>query len=105
MRRTLQIGAWAVAMTVAARTGIGQSAQKPAEATEPQQAESGGHSSCDRAYRDALKFEQSAQLVKAKKLLRSCAKPKCGVFLQHQCTYHFAQIDAEMPSVVPLVTD
>jgi len=60
---------------------------------------------CQDAYHDALALEAAAQLGEAKRLLRTCAQQKCGVFLEHQCTRRYGQVDADMPSVVPLVLD
>jgi len=97
MRPALSIGAWAIAMTLVAPLASGQRAQAP----HPHP----GHQACRSAYASGQKLAHRGQLVKAKRLLRSCAKPQCGVFLEHQCTAQYAQIDAEMPTVVPTATD
>src|SRR5262249_41347971 len=41
----------------------------------------------------------------AKELLLACAKPACGTFLSQKCAAKYMQLDADIPSIVPLVTD
>src|SRR5262245_35790322 len=90
MRRTLQLGACAVAVLLLA---------PPAAAKPPTP------QSCSGAYRSALKLEQSGRLHEAQKELIVCGRASCGPFLHNQCTIRYTRIDAEMPSVVPSVTD
>ena len=96
MRTRLLIGAWAIAMALGAPQAAGQRG-RPAR-PHP-------HKACRSAYAGGQKLAHQGQLVRAKKLLRSCAKPKCGAFLEHQCTLQYGQIEAEMPTVVPTATD
>jgi hypothetical protein len=99
MRRTLQIGVWAVGMLVGTRAGMAE----PAQAAKAEQGH--GPPACQAAYKKAQKAEQEGELVTAKRFLRICAKAKCGVFLEHQCTFNYARIESDMPTVVPVATD
>jgi len=100
MRRTFQIGVWAVGMLLGSRAGVAQ----PADANKADEGR-GGPAACQSAYKKAQKAEQDGELVTAKRFLRSCARAKCGTFLEHECTVSFARIGSEMPSVVPIATD
>lgn len=60
---------------------------------------------CTSAYKQAKKQEQDNQLRAAEKSWLACAKASCSTFLQHECTFHHAQIQADIPSIVPVVTD
>jgi hypothetical protein len=59
---------------------------------------------CENAYKNAIALEQSAHLRQAKDLLLSCAKSSCGAVLRNRCASHYGQLEADIPSVVPLVT-
>jgi hypothetical protein len=61
--------------------------------------------SCAAAYQSAQEREQAGHLREAKELLQTCAKSTCGSFLRHACTTRFAQVDSDIPSVIPVVTD
>jgi hypothetical protein len=98
MRRLIAIALCAACAGLGARPAMGQKVQKRAHAGGSVKA------ACHLSYKNARKLEQSGQLVKAEKFLRVCAKPKCGVFLEHQCTFAYARIEADMPSVVPTAT-
>src|SRR5215471_3056729 len=63
------------------------------------------HTACVNAYRSALKLEQAGKLHDAQKQLIACGRAACGEFLHNQCTVRYSRIEAEMPSVVPVVTD
>jgi hypothetical protein len=93
MRRALAIAVCAACAVLAARPAMAQKSGGPVKAT------------CQLAYKNARKLERAGQLVSAEKLLRTCAKPRCGVFLEHQCTFAYARIEADMPSVVPTAKD
>lgn len=60
---------------------------------------------CKRAYRLAQRAERDGQLFEAKAQLQRCGDPACGEFLEHQCTVGYARISADIPSIVPSVTD
>jgi hypothetical protein len=60
---------------------------------------------CSAARSKALELAQSGHLRDARELFESCAKPACGSYLNQECTSQATQLDADIPSVVPVVTD
>jgi hypothetical protein len=60
---------------------------------------------CDVVYNQANERFQTSQLIEARELAAKCAQEVCGSFLSQACTSLYAQIDADLPSVVPIVTD
>ena len=60
---------------------------------------------CAAAYTQAEEKAKAAHLREAKDLLSKCARATCGTFLHQECTTLYTQLDADVPSVVPLVTD
>jgi hypothetical protein len=62
-------------------------------------------SACAAAYKAAEAREASGLLIEAKVALRQCAQPSCGGFLAQECTTKYTQLEADVPSVVPLVND
>ena len=60
---------------------------------------------CTDAYTQAQEKAQTAHLREAKELLAKCAKVVCGSFLQKECGTLYTQLEADIPSIVPLVTD
>jgi hypothetical protein len=73
-------------------------AARPAIAAEDERA-------CSVAYARAQERERAAHLVEARELLQTCAKASCGKVLYEACTAMFTQIEADIPSIVPVVTD
>jgi len=61
--------------------------------------------SCVAAFRTAQEHEQAGQLADARELWLKCAKATCGSFLKQECTTRYTQLDGDIPSIVPLVTD
>jgi hypothetical protein len=59
---------------------------------------------CAIAYKSALDLESKAQLVQAKETFATCMKAACGAVRQ-RCAARHAQLDADIPSVIPVVTD
>jgi hypothetical protein len=90
----LQIGALGAALCLCAKPG----------SSEPDKGKAQRHA-CAVAYRNAVVLEQAAHLRQAKDLLLSCAKATCGAFVKQQCTSRYAQLESDIPSVVPLVSD
>ena len=45
------------------------------------------------------------KLREARELLASCTKSACGELISQQCRFAVQQLDSDMPSVVPVVTD
>lgn len=60
---------------------------------------------CETAYQGAKEHVQNAQLLKAKELLEKCVTEACDAYLRQACTTLYTQLDRDVPSVVPLVTD
>jgi hypothetical protein len=56
-------------------------------------------------YKNAQAQEQSGRLVEAKDLYATCGRTACGTFLARACTEKFTQLDADTPSIIPVVTD
>jgi hypothetical protein len=90
--RSLQIGALGVALVLSAKPGAG---------AEPNKAKI---KACGVTFRSAVQLEQSGHLRQAKDMLLACMKPACGG-VKLRCTALFSQLEADTPSVVPLVVD
>jgi hypothetical protein len=60
---------------------------------------------CAVTYRTAVEIELAGHLREAKETYWACAKPACGVLIRNQCSARFTQLESDIPSVVPLVTD
>jgi hypothetical protein len=60
---------------------------------------------CVESYNKAKESLQSGRLIEVKEPLGRCARAVCGKFLQKECTTLYLQMDADIPSVVPLVVD
>ena len=60
---------------------------------------------CVAAYRESRENERTSHLRAARDLLIECAKPSCSRVLRQQCINRYIRLDADMPSVVPVVTD
>lgn len=76
-----------------------------AETAEARRNRPKGGEGCAEVYDGALKLERAGKLREASGALQSCARSTCDVFVQHQCTMRYARLEAEIPSVVPVVTD
>jgi hypothetical protein len=60
---------------------------------------------CTSAYQAAERLERENHLLAATKSWQACAKAACGAFLHHECTFRHAQVEGDIPSVVPVITD
>jgi hypothetical protein len=60
---------------------------------------------CAVARKNALELERNAHLREAKDLLLGCTKAECGSPLKEECKARYSQLDSDIPTVVPLVTD
>jgi hypothetical protein len=60
---------------------------------------------CVAAFNAAQQRAQSGHLREARESFSVCARPSCGDFLRQECTTRYTQLDADIPSVVPIVTD
>src|SRR3954462_11718539 len=91
--RPLWIGAASAALLLCAKPGSSEPSGKGKE-----------RRACETAYKNAVQLEQSAHLRQAKELLLACAQSTCGGVLRQRCTVRYAQLESDIPSVVPLVT-
>jgi hypothetical protein len=100
IRRTLQISACGGALLLCTTPGKSEpDSSAPAPVSKEKRA------ACKAAYKGARQLEQSAKLRQARDMLLTCAKATCGALLKQQCTNLYLQLDQDIPSVVPLVTD
>ena len=60
---------------------------------------------CAFTYRSAVQTELAGHLREAKETFLACAKPACGAVIRNQCSARYTQLESDIPSVVPLVTD
>src|SRR5207245_5663868 len=93
-RRSTQIAAGVAALVLCAPLASGQ-----------QQAHHQDRLACEHSFESAVRLEQAGQLRDAQKMLLGCTKNLCDRFLQYQCIARYAEMDADIPSVVPIVTD
>jgi hypothetical protein len=91
--RAWQVGLFAAASLIGARAAHSRADQ------------SKGGSTCVSAYQGAMKLEQEGHLRDAQRMLLNCAKATCGAVLRQQCLARHTQLDQDIPSVVPIVTN
>jgi hypothetical protein len=60
---------------------------------------------CAIAYKSAPGRQQSSRLREAKDLYQACSKPACSALMRQECMAKYTQLEADIPSIVPLVTD
>src|SRR5215510_9156390 len=89
--RPFLLGAAGAALLLCAKPGASEPASKSKE-----------RRACETAYKTAAQLEQSAHLRQAKDLLLTCAKSSCGSVLRIRCASHYAQLEADIPSVLAL---
>jgi hypothetical protein len=92
-------GAMLLLATPAARSAPAR-ASKASKASRREE----GHA-CGVAFAKAQEREKAGQLRAARDLWAACARPSCIPFLRQECTTRYTQLDADIPSVVPVVTD
>src|SRR4051812_48653427 len=93
LRRIVQLGVCAAAMVLGSRAGI----------TKPQPLK--GDAACVSAYKDATTLEKAGQLLEARGALKNCTRSVCDRSLRDRCMIEYVQIHADVPSVIPTVTD
>jgi len=93
-RRTLRIGACAALTFLYAAAGAG----------EPERSK-GDKAACKAAHKAAKEREMVSKLREAKDLYLSCAKPACSAPMRSECSAKFTQLQFDVPSVIPIVTD
>jgi hypothetical protein len=60
---------------------------------------------CASAYHGAQQLERAGRLHEAQGLASKCVKRACGRFYANACTAIFTRLEADLPSVVAVVTD
>ena len=60
---------------------------------------------CATAYQEGLEHRKSSHLQRAREAFVVCAKTSCGEVLSLQCRGAVQQLDTDIPSVIPFVTD
>jgi hypothetical protein len=95
IRRTFQLGACGAAIFLCAVPGQ----------SEPEKAPKGDKAACKVAYKSAQEREKSSHLREAQDLYLQCSKVICGAFMRPECTTKYTQLQSDVPSVIPVVTD
>jgi hypothetical protein len=95
-----QLGVCALAVMLAATPAA---ARSQGDSARPKSKEEGR--ACANAFRSAQEREQGGHLLEARDLWQSCAKNVCGDFLQKECSTRHAQLESDIPTVIPVVTD
>jgi hypothetical protein len=78
-------------------------AAKPPRMTQQEKVDA--KRTCAESYKEAQGPRKSGQLIEAKELFGKCAKAACGTVLMKRCTVLYKRMDAEIPSILPIVTD
>src|SRR5262249_20005876 len=93
MRPIFPVGVGAAAMVLGSRRGI----------TKPPPLK--GEVACRSAYKSATALEEAGQLLEARRALKKCARSACDNALRARCVINYVQLQADLPSVIPTVTD
>src|SRR5262245_12831447 len=78
---------------------------EPRSEKAPQRAVPKSESPCVAAFNVADASEKAGHLAEARQQWLKCARATCGSFLKQECTSRYTQLEADIPSVVPVVTD
>jgi hypothetical protein len=76
----------------------------PSSSSQKQQQQD-GDVACAAAYRSAQEQEESNHLVEATELWLACTKPTCATPLQRACMAKHAQMQLDIPTIVPMAID
>jgi hypothetical protein len=95
--RSVQISACWVAVFLCATPAGGQTVTKEVSPKDKR--------ICKIAYKSAKEREKSSRLREASEFYLACAKATCSAFLKQVCTTRYAQLQIDIPSIVPVVTD
>jgi hypothetical protein len=60
---------------------------------------------CEASWRNAQTRIDTGRLREARELLSECARPACGAIYVRRCVARSAQLDSDIPTVVPVATD
>src|SRR5262249_10858652 len=100
VRRTVQLAACGLATLLCAPGANGEPTSK-----EGKEASKADKRACKVSYKTAKEREKALRLREANELYLACAKATCGAFYKQVCTTRFAQLQSDIPSIVPVVTD
>jgi hypothetical protein len=100
MRRAFPVGAFGAALVLSAASGSAE----PERAKDAKDAKESKHA-CTISYKSAQEREHAGHLREAKELWHSCIKPSCSAFIRQECGTKFTQLENDVPSIVPVVTD
>jgi len=89
----------------AGRSPVAAKTKSKVAQTVRQEKRDASNAICKESYNDAKRSAQSGNLLEAKEFLGKCARESCGRFLQGACTALYTQMEVEIPSIVPVVTD
>lgn len=92
VRRMFQVGAFGAAVMSWTTPGMGEP-DRPVD-----------RRACTSAYKGALESEQAAHFRRAKELILTCMET-CGAAVKQKCAVLAVNMEADTPSVVPIVTD
>jgi hypothetical protein len=81
------------------------SSSSSSSSSAPSRQQQESDAACAAAYRSAQEKEESNHLVEAADLWLACTKPSCATPLQRACMAKHAQIQLDVPTIVPMVTD
>ena len=98
VRRIASAGLCAAAALLCASTGEGaDKSDKGKRLAQPNQ--------CEATWRDAQERSDAGRLRQARDLFLECARPSCGSVFVKQCVTKLTQLEADIPTIVPLATD
>jgi len=98
-RRVVRMGACGAAIWLFATPGMSEAdkaSEKPAKMDKK---------ACGGAMKNAKEAQQANHLREAQTLLMSCVKATCSAFVKQGCLTRYNQLENDIPTIVPVVTD
>lgn len=92
-------------VTAVAAVGLFGALHTVQAAAKPRPASPAQRHACTVAYDEAREQADTGHLLEAKAKLDQCAKLTCDDFVRRVCQGLMAQLDEDVPSIVPVVTD
>jgi hypothetical protein len=102
-RRILRMGACGAAIWLFAAPGMSE-ADKTSDKTGEKPAKM-DKKACGGALKNAKEAQQANHLREAQTLLMSCVKATCSAFVKQGCLTRYNQLENDIPTIVPVVTD
>jgi hypothetical protein len=99
-RRILRMGACGAAIWLFATPGMSES-----DKTSEKPGKMDTKKACGGAYKSAKEAQQANHLREAQVLLQSCVKATCSAFVKQGCLTRYNQLENDIPTIVPVVTD